>query len=865
MITITVNDRRIVLEKPVTVLEAARANGIDIPHFCDHPILEKHGGCRMCLVEVDKISRLQTSCTLMAADGMVVKTETPEIIRARKAVLEFLLINHPLDCPRCDKAGECSLQDYTVIYGPAAGRFEERKRKEPESLADPLLVRNMERCIMCTRCVRMCSGVQGASALSVVGRGKYSFVEPFSGGYFDCDYCGNCVTACPVGSLMSRLHRYSYRPWETEREVVTICPHCGVGCSLLVQVRGESIQRTRAVENGAGVNRGILCARGFFGYEFVESKGRLTTPLIKKKDGTFREASWDEALSLVAEKLLEMKKIHGGSSVAGIASARCTNEENYLFQKLMRTAFGTNHIDSIARLGLAGARRFLDEILGQGSTANLVDGLLHSDAILVAGDDPTRVAPVLGVRIRNAHRSGANVITVGFTPGLQMHRDTAVKPGPMTEGIVLAALLGELLKRRSLPGEDLGLEETIKAMELPTLEEIEGICDTGGIIKAADDLRDKASVSIVAGRGLTAQEHGDRNLLVLAALTYILGARVHLLPEGPNENGLLDMGCVPDMLPGEMPFTNQAFRHRYETAWGQPVSMILGKDLMEIMEGAHNGHVKAMYVMGENPAFNLPDSGFAREALGRLEFLVVQDLFMTETAELAHVVLPAMGWAEKDGTYTNLERRIQVLRRAVAGKGREDWKILSEIGRLAGLEMAYSSAEDIMAEIASVSPLHRELTYQDIEDGMDLWPYKGEPVSHAARLDLAGLCRKVALPPQEDKALGLMLERPLFHSGTTSRHCPALMSVCPEPTAGFNRDTAEKLGLKEGDVVEVSTGKGGFTLSVRVEDEPTPGTVMLSNNFQGKGIFSLFGYNREPVTGAPLLVVEKAKVNKVSP
>jgi len=496
MITITINDRKISLEKPVTVLEAARENGIDIPHFCEHPLLEKYGGCRMCLVEVDKISRLQTSCTLMAADGMVVKTETPEIIRARKAVLEFLLINHPLDCPRCDKAGECALQDYTVIYGPAAGRFEERKRKEPESLADPLLVRNMERCIMCTRCVRMCRGVQGASALSVVGRGKYSFVEPFSGGHFDCEYCGNCITACPVGSLMSRLHRYSYRPWETEREVITICPNCSVGCSLMLQVRGQSIQRTRAVEKTAGVNRGILCARGFFGYEFVESKDRLTTPLIKK-NGAFRESSWEEALSLVAEQLLGIKKIHGGSSIAGMASARCTNEENYLFQKLMRTAFGTNHIDSIARLGLAGARRFLDEILGQGSTANLVDGLLHSDAILVAADDPTRVAPVLGVRIRNAHRSGTKVITVGFTPGLDMHRDTAVKPKPFTEGMALAALLSEVLKARPLPGEDLGLEETIKALELPTRDEIRGICDAEEILKAAEDLGEKTSISIV--------------------------------------------------------------------------------------------------------------------------------------------------------------------------------------------------------------------------------------------------------------------------------------------------------------------------------------------------------------------------------
>jgi predicted molibdopterin-dependent oxidoreductase YjgC len=795
----------------------------------------------------------------MITDGMKVKTETPEIIRARKAVLEFLLINHPLDCPSCDKAGECGLQDYTMVYGPAEGRFKERKRTKPESLEDPLIVRNMERCIMCTRCVRICAGIQGASALAVVGRGKNSYVEPFSGGHFDCDYCGNCISVCPVGSLMSRLHRYAYRPWATEREVRTVCPYCGVGCSVVLQTKEERIQRV-VPGKGAGSNQGILCSRGFFGYEYVGSGERLDTPLIKESGG-FREATWEEALDLVSRRLLEIKQQHGGSSIAGIASTRCTNEENYLFQKLMRTAFNTNNIDSTARLGLAGARRFLDEVLGQGSTANLVAGVAHSDAVLVAGGDPTRLTPVLGVRVRNAYRFGAKVITIGYNPGLEIHSTTALMPRPRTEGIAMAAILGEMLKSRKLPGEDLGLEETIKSIKLPTMEEAASVCSSSGLLRACDELSGASSVSIIAGSGLISHSDGGRNLLVIAALAYVLKARIYLVSEGPNENGLLDMGCVPDMLPGEMPVANQAFRHRCETAWGSPVSMTPGKALMDIMEGAPNGHVKAMYVMGSNPAFNLPDSGLATEALRGLDFLVVQDIFMTETAELAHVVLPAMGWAEKEGTFTNLERRIQVLGQAVTGKGMEDWKILSGIGTRAGVEMPYLSAEDIMAEIATVSPLHSGLTYGDIRDGMDLWPYKGEPVSHASRLEPEKLLEKPSVP--EPEGLYLMLESPLFHSGTMSRRSQALMDVYPAPSAGVNPKTAEKISALEGDAVEVSTARGSLMLPLRIERGIPEHTVLLTNNFKSTGFFSLLMYNKEPLTGAPVPAAAEARIKKV--
>jgi NADH-quinone oxidoreductase chain G len=861
MITVTINDRKITLKEPATVLEAAKMHGIEIPHFCDHELLEKFGGCRMCLVEVEKVPKLQPSCILTATDGMVVRTESPEIARARKAMLEFLLINHPLECPRCDKAGECALQDYTLIYGPAAGRFEEKKFKEPESVEDPLIVRNMERCIMCTRCVRMCEGVQGASAISVVGRGKHSFIEPFSGGGFDCDYCGGCVMVCPVGSLMSRLHRYHYRPWETEREVKTICPYCGVGCTVLVQVRQESIQRVTTPGFGTGVNQGILCVRGFFGYEFTGNRERLTAPLIRKGGG-LKPATWDRALGLVAERFMDIKRKHGGGAIAGIASARCMNEENYLFQKLMRTAFNTNNIDSIARLGVAGARAFLDGLLGGGSTANPISGIAASGAVLVTGGDPTHINPVLGVRVRNAFRAGAKVVTLGYTPGLGMHRSTAVTPLPRTEGIALAGLLAAVLKKRGLPGENPELESTISSIKLPSASELEQVCGINDIQRAAEELACSPPVSIVAGSELFARPDGGRNLLVLAALSYILGAKLYLMSEKPNENGLMDMGCVPDMLPGELPVRISRYRRQFEEAWGVPVSMNPGKTLMEFMEGAGKGYIKAMYVMGENPAFNLPDSGLAKDALGGLEFLVVQDIFMSETAELAHVVLPAMCWPEKDGTYTNLERRTQTLKRAVKGKGMEDWKILAEVGRRAGLDMPYGSAEDIMAEIARVSPLHRGLTYDEIEAGAGIWPHKAPPAEDEREApDVAGLCEKAPMP-EHDK-IHLLHDKPLYLSGTLSRRSPALNSIYPAPTAKVSEATAAEYSLGEGDTVEVSSSRRKLALPLEIEKDMPDRAVLLTNNFDGAGIMSLLGYNIEPLTRAPVLISVNAYIQKV--
>jgi NADH-quinone oxidoreductase chain G len=836
-------------------------NGIEIPHLCHHPLLEAWGGCRMCLVEVETMRKLQTSCTLKVADGMVVRTESPEISTARKAMLEFLLIHHALECPVCDKAGACKLQDYTMKYGPTAGRFEEGKRRHPESLDDPLIVRNMGRCILCTRCVRVCEGVQGASAIAITGRGNKSAVEPFSGESHNCEYCGNCLTACPVGAITSKLHRYKCATWQIEGEVKTVCSYCGVGCSMMLQVRDNAVMRTVPKE-GLGVNNGVLCSRGRFGYEYVGSAERLDTPLVRK-NGRLEPATWDEALKTVSRRLRDIKEKEGGEAIAGIASGRCTSEDNYVFQKLMRAGLGTNNIDSTARMGFAGAQRFLEAVLGQGVTANRISEVAGSDAVLTVGGDPAHINPVLGIQVRAAFKEGAQVITVGHAPGLKRHTTNALESLPSAEGAVLGGLLSGIMEKRRMPGEDRELERVIGHLSLPSGEETGAVSGVSGrsLTQAVEELSESARASIIVGREAVASPEGGRNLLVIAALAYILNARIYLMSERPNEQGLIDTGCLPDRLPGNVPLARESARMRLESLWDAPVPEKEGLTLMEFIEAAGAGSVRALYVMGENPAYSLPDSAFVRKALGRLDFLVVQDIFMTETAEMADVVLPAAGWAEKEGTYVNLERRIQWMGKAVHGKAREDWRILSAVGEGMGLAMPYDSAADVMAEMAKASPLYSGLTYEDIQEGGALWPYRASPKRHTSLKDLEPARFYPQPPAPGRKPLSLALEKPLFHSGTLSRNSQALMSIMSAPVLRVGRETAERFSLAEGDMAEVASSTGSITLPVKIDDVPES-VVYLTNTFRDKGAMGLFGYTLEAVTKAPVLESSGVRIRK---
>lgn len=853
MITIIINEQKITLEKPVTILEAARSAGIKIPTLCHNDILEPYGGCRLCLVEVEKIPRLITACTQHVADGMVVRTETDRVVEARRAVLEFLLINHPLDCPHCDKAGECYLQDLAVKYGPAAGRFAEGKRRHPESFDDPLIVRNMERCILCSQCVRMCDDVQCASAIAITNRGSKSYMEPFSGGRYNCEYCGNCLTVCPVGAIMSGLHRHDYRSWLIEKEVETICSYCGVGCSMVLQVRDNVVVRS-IPRIGLGLNRGLLCNKGRFGNDYIQSDQRLDAPLIRK-NGTLQKATWAEALAYTARRLQEIRESSGSDSMAGIISGRNTNEDAYVFQKFFRGVLGSNNIDSGASLAYGPAQQFLERIFGQGVTANYIHGISNSDGIVVLGGDPACVNPVLGLQIRSAYRRGVPVVVAGYADGLKRFSDHRLVPNPLTETILMASLVAEIGNRRPLSGERPLFEALVKDIRGVPLKEVShmsGIAEQE-IIAAVDTLSRMTNPSIIVGRNIVQSPQGHIHLLLLAALVYALNGRVYLLSEFPNEQGVLDMGCQSDMLPCGRPLSVEAFRKRCEQTLGIKIPSSRGLSYVEIIEAAHAGRIKALYVMGENLVRSLPGTGYVKKVLDNIGFLVVQDSFLTETAQAADVVLPAPSWAEKGGTYTNLERKIQILEKAVDGRGMEEWKAIAEMSRILGFDMGYEGTADIFAEITRISLLYADITVEDIKCGRCGWPYKGEPLRHDMHLD--------GLEAPDMEALRNMIDAGkvyayrdacLFHSENSSTYSSALKSITPQPYVRVGNALADKLSLGADDYVRVSTEAGSITLCALI-DPCLPGNMVLIPNFEKEGIGQIIHWNINPRTGTPVV------------
>jgi predicted molibdopterin-dependent oxidoreductase YjgC len=805
----------------------------------------------MCLVEVEGIPRLQTACTLLPAEGMTVVTESEVVTKARRDVLELLLINHPLDCPFCDKAGECDLQDVVLEYGPTTGRYTEQKRLVPADHSDHLLARTMERCIACERCVRVCNEVQGVSALTMVRRGGETRMEPFSPDAFDCEYCGNCLPACPVGAILSTLEMHNYRPWQMDREVETVCGHCGVGCRLVVQVRDESIARI-ASHPGLGLNDGLLCSLGRFAYGYVGSEHRLSKPLIRRED-KLEECSWEEAIALVAENLCAIRDAHGGEAIAGIASPRCTNEENYLFQKFLRVVCGSNSVDSLSRLGFAASQHYLESMLGEGITANEISSIRDCDAILVTGGDPAAINPILGTVIRQTARRGSRVGVFGRTPGLERFASVVVVPEHIDEPAVLETLSAQVAAARERPGPVESITRASPFEARPSSSPPDIFSDLVDLLATA------TAPAIVLGPELVQRSDGNRALAAVAELTRLLRARLYLLAEGPNEQGVVDAGCVPDHLPGRVPIVDASGRRKIEAIWRGSVPETPGRSLMEITQAAGR-EVRALYVMGENPAFKVPNGPRIREALRAMDFLVVQDIFLNETGRLADVVLPALAWSERRGTYTNIERRMQRTLAAVAPRaGRADWQIVCDVATAMGHPMEYSGPDQILKELIEASPLYGDLNPRELNGSGCLISRSIEPT----RAELAPAAPKPRQRSEGNNGVFLAVDRVLFHSGTTSRHAVALQPICPEATARFGPELASSFDLEEGDHVRLSTALDSVTVPVQIDPSIRDRRVLLSNHYEGKGVLGLLDYTVDPVTKAPGLECCEVQVEKV--
>ena len=629
-VTITVDGKQITAPAGTLLIEACKAVGIEVPSFCYYPGLELQAACRMCLVRIEKMPKLQTACTVPITDGMVVTTESDEVKQARKSMIELLLGNHPLDCPVCDAGGECELQDMTFKYGAAESRYMEGKLHKDEQQWSPVVFFDRPRCILCYRCVRVCGEGMDVSALGVQLRGSSSVIAPNKEDHLECEECGMCIDICPVGALTSGAYRYKTRPWEM-KHVGTICTHCGDGCKTTLGVRrsdtGMDIVRGDNRDK-SGINGDFLCFKGRYAFDYFDHEGRLRQPLIRK-DGKLTPTTWEEAVEHVGKRLKEIRDSKGGEAIGVIGSNRTTNEENYLLQKFARTVLGTNNIDHHRTADFAGFARATAR--KENITASMRD-VAGAPAILLIGNDPTERHPLLAWNIRNNVRLNRAKLYVVNSQLIKLRRQAArfVQLPAGREGKFVAFLNGDDASAGQLTGAG-ATNDALKQLR--------------------DELKAEKNPVIIFGSEL---QSGDIAALIKFGST--LGAKFICLGDYANSRGAADMGLLPDLLPGYVSLDSAS---TYAEDWG-PISISKGLSLQEMMQAARNGELAALYIVGSNPVV---DYNFDPAALQNT-FVVAQELFLTETAMLAEVVLPAASAYEKSGTFTNTCGDLQLLKKA---------------------------------------------------------------------------------------------------------------------------------------------------------------------------------------------------------
>jgi NADH-quinone oxidoreductase subunit G len=655
-VTITVDGKKVTAPAGTLLIEACKAVGIEVPSFCYYPGLSLQAACRMCLVRIEKMPKLQTACTVPITDGMVVTTESDEVKQARKSMIELLLGNHPLDCPVCDAGGECELQDMTFKYGAAESRYMEGKLHKEEQQWSPVVFFDRPRCILCYRCVRVCSEGMDVSALGVQLRGSSSVIAPNHGDHLECEECGMCIDICPVGALTSGAYRYKTRPWEM-KHVGTICTHCGDGCKTTLGVRrsdtGADIVRGDNRDK-SGINGDFLCIKGRYAFDFFDHKDRLRQPLIRK-NGKLEPATWEEATDHAARRLREIRDSQGGQAIGVIGSNRATNEENYLLQKFARTVLGTNNIDHRRTADFAAFARALAG--KQNATASMRD-VASVPAILLIGNDPTEQHPLLAWNIRtNVRLNNAKLYVVNSQP-IKLHRQ---------------ADAGRFLE---IPRDREGKFVTFLNGDDAAAGSLTSAAASNEVLKQfREELRGQKDIVIIFGSELRGED-----ISALVKFGSAIGARFICLGDYANSHGAADMGVSPDLLPG---YVAVSAAQKFTEEWGSLPSA-KGLSLPEMLQAAKDGKLGALLVAGSNPVV---DWSFDPAALQKT-FVVVQDLFLTETAMLAEVVLPAASAYEKAGTVTNTCGDIQLLKKAGdITSVRSDFEIIVRLAERMGADV----------------------------------------------------------------------------------------------------------------------------------------------------------------------------------
>jgi formate dehydrogenase major subunit len=910
-IRFTLDGRDVEAHAGETIWQIAQRNGTDIPHLCFSPApgYRADGNCRACMVEIEGERVLAASCIRTPTAGMVVHTASERADSARKLVMELLVADQP--ARESAHQHDSRLWQWAERMDTATSRFPGRAQPAPDASHRAMRV-NLDACIHCNLCVRACREVQVNDVIGLAYRGigsKIVFDFDDAMGESTCVACGECVQACPTGALMeaSLVDEHGVDRRIPLEQTHSVCPYCGVGCQITYHTHDNTIVAVQGRDGPANQNR--LCVKGRFGFDYVTHPHRLQIPLIRRDDAPrgadvqvdpanplthFREASWEEALERAASGLAAIRDRDGGGALAGFGSAKCSNEEAYLFQKLVRVGFGTNNVDHCTRLCHASSVAALLEGIGSGAVTAPFNAALDADVIIVIGANPTENHPVAATYFKQAAKTKTLIVMDPRGQALRKHATHMLQFKPGTDVALLNALLNVIVAEKLYDEQYLqahtsgfaALKQHVKDFTPEAMAPICGI-DAQTLREVARAYANAERGIIFWGMGISQHTHGTDNARCLISLAMVTGhvgrpgTGLHPLRGQNNVQGASDAGLIPMMFPDYQFVETADIRQHFEDVWGTPLDPVRGLTVVEIMDAVHAGAIKGMYIMGENPAMSDPDAVHARAGLAKLEHLVVQDIFLTETAWHADVVLPASAWPEKDGTVTNTNRQVQMGRKALAtpGEARADWWITCELARRLGLAWDYAGPEQVFAEMAGVMPSLNNISWQRLaaESAVtypcDAPDRPGNAIVFANGFPTADGRAKLVpasiVPPDEQPdetypmvlTTGRQLEH--WHTGAMTRRASVLDSLEPEAVASLSSRDLRRLGVQPGETVRVVTRRGAIELTARVDGGIPEGVVFVPFCYAEAAANTLTNPALDPFGKIPEFKYCAAKVEKV--
>ncbi|CUB04476.1 formate dehydrogenase subunit alpha [Marinomonas fungiae] len=906
MVTLEIDGVEVTVPEGTSVMRAAAMYDINIPKLCASDNLEAFGSCRICAVQIEGRRGTPASCTTPVDAGMKVSTQTDKLAKLRRNIMELYISDHPLDCLTCPANGDCELQDMAGAVGLREVRygFEGNNHLHAEKdKSNPYFTFDASKCIVCSRCVRACSEVQGTFALTIDGRGFDSKVAAGQDEQFldsECVSCGACVQACPTATLMENSVIDMGQP---EHSVTTTCAYCGVGCSFNAEMKGDKLVRMVPAKNG-DANHGHSCVKGRFAFGYATHKDRIKAPMIRDSiDQPWKEVSWEEAIGFAAKRLKDIQAQYGRESIGGITSSRCTNEETYLVQKLIRAAFGNNNTDTCARVCHSPTGYGLKQTLGESAGTQTFDSVMFSDCILVIGANPTDAHPVFGSLMRRRLREGASLIVADpreidllSTPHLGDSTHLPLRPGTnvamvnalahvvVTEGYEDKEFIASRCDTKAYAKWREFIIDERHAPE--NVEEITGV-KAEKVREAARKFATAKNASIYYGLGVTEHSQGSTTVMGIANLALATGnigregVGVNPLRGQNNVQGSCDMGSFPHELPGYQHVSDAVARARFEKVWGVELDDEPGLRIPNMFDAALSGEFRAMYVQGEDIAQSDPNTQHVEAALAALDCLIVQDIFLNETAKFAHVLLPGSTFLEKNGTFTNAERRINRVRKVMAPiAGKEDWEVTVDLANALGYPMSYSHPSEIMDEIASLTPSFANVSYAKLEEQGSLqWPCNdefpmGSPIMHTESFPIGeegkakfAVTEFVPTTERANSRFPLLLTTgrilSQYNVGAQTRRTEN-QAWHDEDILELHPHDAEERGIKTGDWLGITSRAGQTVLRARVSERMQPGVVYTTFHHPGSGANVITTNNSDWATNCPEYKVTAVQVEKVS-